>query len=155
MTVTLIAAVARNRVIGADGAIPWHIPEDLARFKDTTMGHVLVMGRRTFESIGRALPGRSTIVVTRQPDWQFESVLTARSVDEALEQGGRLDDEVFVVGGGEIYEAAMPRASRLVISCVDAAPTGDVFFPEISEREWQEVSREDYDGWVRVTYERR
>jgi dihydrofolate reductase len=82
-------------------------------------------------------------------------VVTARSVDEALEQAARIDDEVFVVGGGEIYEAVMPRASRLVISWVDAAPSGDVFFPMISEREWQEVSREEFVGWARVTYERR
>lgn len=152
--VTLIAAVANNGVIGAENAMPWHLPEDFAFFKRTTMGHAMVMGRKTFESIGRVLPGRRTIVITGQPDWSHPDVETAHSLMEALSLAGPAD-EVFVVGGGRVYEEAMPMAHRLLITEVDQSPTGDVRFPEIDAQVWGEVSREDRPGFAWVDYARR
>lgn len=152
MTVTLIAAVARNGVIGADGGIPWHLPEDFAHFKATTLGHTLVMGRATYDSIGRPLPGRTTIVVTRNPEWSAEGVLVAHSVDEALAMRG--DGQVFVAGGAEIYELALPYADLLLISEVHAEPEGDTFFPQVDEGTWAETAREAREGFDIVRVER-
>jgi dihydrofolate reductase len=151
--VTLIAAVGRNGVIGADNDMPWHLPEDFAFFKRTTMGHPMVMGRKTFDSIGRVLPGRRTIVVTRQPGWSHPDVETAHSLSEALSLAGPAD-EVFVCGGGQVYAEAMPWAHRLLITEVDQAPEGDVRFPEIDPSHWVEVRREARDGFSWVTYDR-
>jgi len=151
--VTLIAAVGRNGVIGADNDMPWHLPEDFAFFKRTTMGHPMVMGRKTFESIGRVLPGRRTIVVTRQQDWSHPDVETAHSLTEALALAGPAT-EVFVCGGGQVYAEAMPYAQRLLITEVDQSPEGDVTFPPIDPQRWGETSREDRDGFSWVTYER-
>ena len=151
--VTLIAAVGRNGVIGADNDMPWHLPEDFAFFKRTTMGHPMVMGRKTFDSIGRVLPGRRTIVVTRQSDWSHAEVETAHSLSEALSLAGPAD-EVFVCGGGQVYAEAMPWAHRLLITEVDQSPEGDVRFPDIDPDLWQEVGREPRDGFSWVTYQR-
>ena len=152
-SVTLIAAVGRNGVIGADNDMPWHLPEDFAYFKRTTMGHPMVMGRKTFDSIGRVLPGRRTIVVTRQPDWSHPGVETAHSLADALALAGPAD-EVFVCGGGQVYAEAMPFAQRLLITEVDQSPEGDVTFPEIDISQWREVGREPRDGFSWVVYER-
>lgn len=157
MRLTLIAAVARNGVIGRDGAIPWHLPADQARFKAETTGHVLVMGRRTYESIGRPLPGRTTVVVTRQPDWEPPGGLPARvhragSVPEALAVAGALDDQVFVVGGAAVYAEAVPRADRLLITWVEVEPPGDTAFPDIDWTRWREAGREDLGGATVVEY---
>jgi dihydrofolate reductase len=156
MTVTILAAVARNGVIGIGGGLPWSLPDELRRFKERTIGHVLVMGRRTYESIGRPLPGRTTVVVTRQPDWHVDSelVVTAASLFEALAKAAALDDDVFVVGGAEVYAAALPLADRLELTHVDAAPEGDTAFPEVDWDDWREVGREPGEGWTAVTYER-
>ena len=151
--VTLIAAVGRNGVIGADNDMPWHLPEDFAFFKRTTMGHPMVMGRKTFDSIGRVLPGRRTIVVTRQPNWSHPGVETAHSLADALALAGPAD-EVFVCGGGQVYAEAMPFAQRLLITEVDQSPEGDVTFPEIDISQWREVGREPRDGFSWVVYER-
>jgi len=152
MTVTLIAAVARNGVIGADGGIPWHLPEDFAHFKATTLGHTLVMGRATYESIGRPLPGRTTIVVTRDPEWTAEGVFVVHSLEEALAMGG--DDEVFIAGGAAVYEQAMAYADVLLISEVDLEPEGDTFFPPIDIAVWADVAREVREGFTIVRWER-
>ena len=152
MTVTLIAAVARNGVIGAGGAIPWHLPEDFAHFKATTLGHTLVMGRATYESIGRPLPGRTTIVVTRDPEWSAEGVFVTHSLEEALAMGG--DDEVYVAGGATVYEAALAVADVQLISEVDLEPEGDTFYPPIDTDTWTEVSREHREGFDVVRWER-
>jgi dihydrofolate reductase len=144
MTVTLIAAVAKNGVIGADGGIPWHLPEDFAHFKATTLGHTLVMGRATYESIGRPLPGRATIVLTRDPDWSADGVLTAGSVEEALAMA---EGDVFVAGGAAVYEAALPHADQQLLSEVDLEPAGDTCYPAFDRDEWQEVSREPHEGF--------
>jgi len=150
---TIIAAVARNGVIGHRGGMPWHLPGELAQFKATTLGHTLVMGRATFDSIGRALPGRRTIVITRNPTWQHPGVETAHSFADALSLAGSAD-EVFAAGGAQIYELALPFAQRLVITEVDAEPEGDTWFPSWARADWVEVSREAYDGWSRVVHER-
>ena len=156
MTVTIVAAIARNGVIGVDGGLPWHLPDDLRRFKALTMGHVLVMGRRTYESIGHPLPGRTTVVVTRRADWSAgaDEVIRASDVPGALELAAEIDDEVFVVGGGQIYEEALPLTNRLELTLVDAEPEGDTVFPAIDWSEWREVRREPGDGLAYVTYER-
>ncbi len=151
--ITIIAAVARNGVIGHDGGMPWHLPEELAHFKASTMGHTLLMGRRTFESIGRALPGRRSVVVTRDPLWRHAGVETAHSFAEAVSLAGP-GDEVFVAGGAQVYAEAMPYAHAMLLTEVDAEPDGDTWFPQWSAREWAEESREDHDGWSRASYVR-
>ena len=151
--VTMIAAVGRNGVIGDGSSMPWHISEDLKFFKRTTMGHPMIMGRRTFEAMG-VLPGRRSIVLTRREDWRHADVETAHSLVEALSLAGPAD-EVFVVGGGEVYREAMPYAARLVITEVDQSPEGSVTFPEIDHTEWHETEREAHDGFAWVTYIRR
>jgi dihydrofolate reductase len=152
MTVTLIAAVGANRAIGRDNGMPWHLPEDLAHFKRTTLGHTLVMGRRTYDSIGRTLPGRTTVVVTRQAGWSAPGVLVAHSLEQALEMAD--GSEVFVAGGGEIYAQALPLADALVLTEVEQSPEAEVFFPEVDPADWREVGREPRDGFSFVTYER-
>jgi dihydrofolate reductase len=143
--VAMIAAVGSNGVIGAANGIPWRLPSDFAHFKRTTMGKPLIMGRKTFESIGRPLPGRTSIVVTRQPGFRPDGVLVAASLAEALEQAQSIaarDNaaEVMVGGGGEIYREAMPLAHRLYISHVAAAPDGDTSFPAIDPAVWAVVA---------------
>jgi dihydrofolate reductase len=155
MEIVGIAAVARNGVIGADNDIPWRIPADWARFQRLTMGQVLIMGRKTWASIGRALPGRITFVVTRDRMWRGEGVFAVPSLDEAFSQAAERNPEtIFVAGGGEIYRAAWDRLTGLEITEVDAEPEGDVAFPDIDPQVWSEVSREPYDGYAFVRYRR-
>ena len=150
-----IAAVARNGVIGSDGDIPWRIPEDWQRFKQLTMGQVLIMGRKTYDSIGRPLPGRTTFVITRDRMWRGDGVRTVPFLDEAFEQAvGLTPAAIFVAGGGEIYRAAWPRLSRLEITEVDQEPAGDVTFPDIDPAEWRETAREAHPGFTFVSYQR-
>jgi dihydrofolate reductase len=147
--IAIIAAVAENRVIGSGNQLPWRLPADLKRFKALTMGHTLVKGRKTFDSIGRALPGRTTIVVTRDQKWQHEGVTVVHSLDEAL-----TGDEIFIAGGGEIYAQAMARAQRLYITHVRGSFDGDAHFPSIDPAVWRAIEREDHDGFEFVTYDR-
>jgi dihydrofolate reductase len=150
-----IAAVARNRVIGTGNDIPWRIPEDWARFKRLTMGQVLIMGRKTFESIGRPLPGRTTFVITRDKNWRRNGVRTVPSLDDAFRQADDLDPEtIFVAGGGEIYRAAWERLTRLEITEVAQEPAGEIRFPAIDPREWRVTEREAHDGYTFVSYRR-
>jgi dihydrofolate reductase len=154
--VVAIAAVARNGVIGAGPAIPWRIPGEQARFKRLTLGHPLVMGRLTYASIGRPLPGRTTLVVSRDPAFAVPGVEVLPDVDAALDRALQLDDEqVFVAGGGQVYRAAWARLDALEITEVDQSPPGDVFFPHIDEGEWREVSRESHPGLAFVHHLRR
>lgn len=152
MRVIVVAAVGSNGVIGVRGDLPWRIPADLRRFKSLTMGSTLVMGRRTFDSIGRPLPGRRTIVLTRQPDWRADGVTVAPSLEEALRRAG--DADVFVVGGGEIYALALPFAERLELTEVAQAPDGDTFFPAIEASAWVVAERRQHDGFAFTTYRR-
>jgi dihydrofolate reductase len=143
---SLIAAVAKNGVIGRDNAIPWRLPSDLKRFKNITMGKPVVMGRKTFESIGKPLPGRTNIVVSRDPAFRPSGALVDLTLSSAIERARRQaardgTDEVFIIGGGKIYEEAMPLADRLCITEVDAAPDGDAHFPKIDPGLWREVER--------------
>ena len=151
--ISIIAAVARNGVIGHEGRMPWHLPEELAHFKAVTMGHALVMGRSTFESIGRVLPGRRTIVLTRDPAWQHPGVEAAHSFAEAVSLAGPAD-EVFVAGGAQVYAEALPYAHRMVLTEIDAEPEGDTWFPAWPRADWREDVREPHDGWSRVVSER-
>lgn len=153
--VTAIAAVARNGVIGADNDVPWWIEDDLPRLKNLTMGGVLVMGRRTFDSVGRPLPGRDSFVITRNRSWQAAGVRVFGDVDAALDAALATGKSVWVFGGGEIYRQAWARTTALEITHVDLAPEGDATFPPIDPQEWREVGREDRDGFAFVRYERR
>ncbi len=151
-----IAAVAANGVIGAGNDIPWRIPADWQRFKALTMGHVLIMGRKTYDSIGRALPGRITFVITRDRMWRGDGVRAVPSVAEAFDQALQLNPQkIFVVGGGEIYRAAWDRLTGLEITEVDQNPNGEVTFPEIAPDAWIETGREPHDGYSFVSYHRR
>lgn len=132
---SMIVAMSDNRVIGIENRLPWHIPEDLKRFKKITSGHPIVMGRKTFESIGRPLPNRTNIVVTRNKDYRAEGVVTCHSLREALDWAGRApgSDEVFVIGGGELFREALPAADRIYLTEVSWPYEGDAFFPEFDE----------------------
>jgi dihydrofolate reductase len=145
VTVSLVAAVARGGVIGHDGGIPWRLPDDVARFKELTTGHAVVMGRKTWDSLPerfRPLPDRRNVVVTRDPGWQAEGAERAASVEDAL---ALLESqpEIFVIGGGEIYAAAFPYADELLLTEIDADARGDTTFPDWDRRAWDETSRDD------------
>jgi dihydrofolate reductase len=159
--ISIIVAMAKNRVIGAKGAIPWHLPEELKRFKRLTLGHHLVMGRRTWESIGRPLPGRTSVIVTRQRGYSAPGAKVVHSLDEAIAACGA-DGEIFVIGGGELYAQALPRAARLYLTTVEADVAGDTLMPDFEPGDWREVAAESFPADDRhryafrcVTYERR
>lgn len=145
MKLAMIVAIARNGVIGVDNQLPWHLPEDLKYFKRVTTGKPIIMGRKTFDSIGRPLPGRANIVITRNAEWGAEGVIAVTSLEQALQQGKRVAaaedaDEVMVIGGEQIYRMALPLADRLYLTRVDAFVEGDAFFPELDMSVWQEES---------------
>ncbi|GAA3685569.1 dihydrofolate reductase [Nocardioides ginsengisoli] len=158
--VTMVAAVAQNGVIGADADIPWKISEDFQHFKSTTMGHVLILGRTTHEGIGRPLPGRTTVVLTRDPSYAAEGVEVAHSITDALELADRIladqpdDRQVMIGGGAHVYAAALPYADEQVISEIPLSPAGDTHYPEFSPKRWAEVRREPRDGFTIVWWER-
>jgi dihydrofolate reductase len=137
----LIAGVGTNRVIGVDGHLPWRLPEDLKRFKALTMGHAVIMGRKTHESIGRPLPGRRNIVVSRRPGFKVEGCEVAGSLEAALELVRGQDTLPFVIGGEALYAAALPLATQLHLTLVPLAPAGDAYFPELDPGAWREVER--------------
>lgn len=145
---TLIAAMGSNRVIGDGHTMPWHLPEDLAFFKQTTTGGTLIMGRGTWDSIGRALPGRRTIVLTRDQTWTAPGAVVAHSLAEALLIAG--EGEIFIAGGGDLYAQTIEIADRLLVTEVDQAPAGSVLFPPVDPGRWREVSRRSGPGldWV-------
>jgi dihydrofolate reductase len=141
MKVSLIVAVAKNGVIGRGGELPWRLSADLRRFKELTMGHAILMGRKTYESIGRPLPGRRMIVITRQPDYRADGVEVAAGLEEAFRLAADRDDaECFVIGGGEIYDQARPHADRVYLTRVHATVDGDAYFPSLNLSEWHLVS---------------
>jgi dihydrofolate reductase len=160
--VALVAALARGGVIGRDGGIPWHLPEDVAHFRELTTGHPVVMGRRTWDSLPdrfRPLPGRRNIVVTRNPDWQGLGAERASSLEAALELGGE-DERVFVIGGAQLYAAALAVADELLLTEIDADVEGDTVFPPFDEAVFTRVACEEHlaaDGttFAFVTYARR
>jgi dihydrofolate reductase len=145
MKLSLIVAVSRNGVIGIDNQLPWHLPEDLKYFKSVTMGKTLIMGRKTYDSIGHPLPGRTNIVVTRDASWQASGVEVAQSLEAAMSLGQKacLDaeaDEIMVIGGEQIYRMTLPAADRLYLTQVDAEVEGDAFFPEVDFSQWKQVN---------------
>ena len=142
----LIVAMANNRTIGRNNELPWRLSEDMKYFKSVTMGKPIVMGRKTFDSIGKPLPGRLNIVITRNPEWQHSGVETASSLQQAVAIAEAADDQVYevmVIGGEEIYRSAIELADRLYITRVQAQVEGDAFFPEYDEAGWHEVSRQE------------
>ena len=145
--------MAANRVIGHRNRIPWHLPDDLRMFKQLTMGHHIVMGRRTYESIGRLLAGRTSIIVTRQHDWVVPGAIIAHSFEQALAAASG-DEEVFVIGGAEIFREALPVADRIYLSLVDGEPEGDTFMPPFEALGWREIEREKRHGYEYLVLER-
>jgi dihydrofolate reductase len=143
--------MARNRVIGANNAIPWHLPAELKMFKTITMGHHIVMGRKTWESIGRLLPGRTTVIVTRQSVYAVPGAIVVHSLPSAVETA-KGDDEVFVIGGAELFAAALPLANRLYLTVVEADIAGDTYMPDFALSEWHETSAERFGADEKNAY---
>lgn len=175
MTISMIVAMSENRVIGADGDLPWHLPADLKYFKATTLGKPIIMGRKTFDSIGRPLPGRKNIVITRNGDWRHDGVEVAATIEGAIALAsavGETDDadhtdeageagEIMITGGAQVYTQAMGLVDRMYITEVAAVVKGDTYFPEFNTDDWAEVSRESHaatenqPAYAFVVYERR
>ncbi|MCJ8307538.1 MAG: dihydrofolate reductase [Rhizobiaceae bacterium] len=156
--ISIVVAVAENDVIGFDGDMPWQLSTDLKRFKALTIGKPMIMGRKTFAAIGSALPGRTSIVITRDTEWQAEGVVPVHSIETAIalakevaqSQGG---DEICIVGGGNIYQQSIDMADVIHLTRVHATPTGDTVFPKIDSQKWQEVSREEVPAGEKDTAE--
>ena len=148
---SIIVAMATNRVIGANGAIPWHLPEELKRFKNITTGHHIIMGRKTWDSIGKLLPGRTTVIVTRQREFSVPGAKIAHTLDEAIAACGE-DSEIFVIGGAELYAQALLRAGRVYLTTVEAGIEGDTLMPEIDLKGWREVATSAYAADARHRY---
>ncbi len=143
--VSVIAALARNRVIGIENRLPWRLPEDLTHFKALTLNHPILMGRKTFESLGRPLPGRTNVVITRNPTYKPDGCLVAASIPAAIALCQNTD-EVFFIGGADLYAQAIPLADRLYLTEVDIDAMGDAWFPDYDKRAFREVSRESHTG---------
>nr|AEI30198.1 dihydrofolate reductase [uncultured bacterium] len=141
--ISLIVAMAKNRVIGAGNKIPWHLPSELKLFKSLTMGHHIVMGRRTYESVGRLLPGRTTVIVTRQREYAVPGAVVVHSLPDAIE-ACKDDDEIFVIGGAELFRESLPIADRIYLTVVDAEPAGDTFMPDFDATQWRETQAESF-----------
>jgi len=143
--VSIIAAMDRNRLIGSNNQLPWHLPADLGHFKQVTMGKPIIMGRKTYESIGRALPGRTNIVLTRSSDFNAEGVLTANTLEQALDYVSA-EDEVMIIGGSAIYELTLPRADRLYLTYVENSFEGDAWFPDFDLEQWHIIASEEHSA---------
>ena len=144
MIISLIAAMDKNRVIGKDGKLPWHMPKDMKFFRDTTKGKTVIMGRKTYESIGRPMPNRINIIITRDNDYKVEGCIVVHSIDEALKAAGNVE-EVMVIGGSQIYKEFLPKANRIYLTKIDAEVEGDTYFPEFEIEGWKEVSYEEHE----------
>lgn len=164
LDVTIVVARAKNGIIGNQGALPWHLPADLKRFKAITVGKPVVMGRKTFESIGKPLPGRQNIVMTRDPAWTADGVTVVPNLAEAVAAAGldpRVRGDLMIIGGAEIYALALPIATRIELTEVDAEPVGDTILPSFDPARWREVARVTHPaegerpGFAFVTLERR
>ena len=158
---SIIVAMAKNRTIGVNNTLPWHIPQDLKHFKALTMGHHMIMGRKTFESIGKPLPGRTTVVVTRNRELKIDGCIMSRSLQEAI-TACENDEEIFIVGGAEIFEQALPLTDTMYVTEIQQEVEGDVHFPVFDKKLWREVSREHHSQEIPqpleyhfVTYQRK
>lgn len=161
MIVSIIAAMDRDRLIGDRNRLPWHLPADLAHFKQVTMGKPIIMGRKTYESIGKPLPGRTNIVLTRSAEFHAEGVVTASTLQQALDYAAT-EDEVMIIGGSTIYELALPRADRLYLTYVENSFEGDAWFPDFDPEQWHIIASEEHradqknsSAYRFVTYERK
>ncbi|MFD3000528.1 dihydrofolate reductase [Pontibacter toksunensis] len=143
--IAIVVAAAENNVIGKDNGLIWHLPADLRHFKQITMGHPMLMGRKTFESIGKPLPGRTSIIITTQKDYLAEGCIVTHSVQEAIEQANALDEEVCIIGGAEVYSQALPLTDTIYLTRIHHTFEGDVFFPELKEEEWETVEQEHHE----------
>lgn len=155
---SIIVAVADNNVIGIKNALPWHLPEDLKRFKALTMGHHIIMGRKTYESLGRLLPGRTTVIVTRNSHYQVEGAIVVNSLEAAIEACAA-DEEAFLIGGAELYQIGLPYADKLYLTAVHQVFEGDAYLPDLDLTNWQEMAREQHKtdkglNYSYITYER-
>jgi len=154
-----IVAIANHRVIGINNTLPWHLPEDLKRFRALTMGHHIIMGRKTYDSLGRLLPGRTTVIVTRNPDYKVEGALIANSLQAAIALC-KNDNEAFLIGGAELYQDGLKHSEKLYITEIDLDVAGDAHFPDFDSSHWQETAREAHISekglkFNYVTYQRK
>ncbi|MBI1892343.1 MAG: dihydrofolate reductase [Burkholderiales bacterium] len=158
-SLTIIVAIDARNGIGVDNTLPWHLPEDLAHFKRTTSGHPIIMGRKTFDSIGRPLPNRRNIVITRNSEWRHEGVEAVGSLDAAAALTG--ETEAFIIGGAQIFVEALPKVQRLIVTVIGKTFNCDTFFPKIDSQQWQETARQEYHSepnecdFSIVTYQRK
>jgi len=143
MRISIIVAMSENRVIGIENTLPWHLPADLKHFKSLTMGKPIVMGRKTYESIGRPLPGRTNIVISRDSGYRAEGVTVVRTPEAALQAAGDVE-EVMIIGGASFYRQMLPQTDRLYLTLVHQTIDGDAWFPELDDSQWQPLSREDH-----------
>ena len=143
--ISLVVAVSENNAIGKNNQLLWHLPNDLKFFKNTTWGGVVIMGRKTFESVNKSLPGRTNIVITKQTHWSAENVIVANSVSDAIQKARDLNfKEIFIIGGGEIYKESMHLADKIYLTKVQTSIEGDTFFPELETEEWRFLSNKDF-----------
>ncbi|MBI1936099.1 dihydrofolate reductase [Candidatus Woesearchaeota archaeon] len=155
MTISLIAAMDRNRVIGNENKLLWKIPNDMKRFRQLTAGKTVIMGRKTFESIGRPLPNRTNIIITRDKNYKADGCIVVYSVGEALKKSD--SEEIMVIGGAQIYVQLLPTANKMYLTFIDAEFEGDAYFPEFDKKEWKETFREEHEEeykYVFVNFER-
>lgn len=153
MTISLVVAAADNDAIGKEGAMPWHLPNDMKHFKNVTWGMPVIMGRKTFESLGKPLAGRKNIVISRQPGWQAAGTVVVKSIEDALFVAREADvNEVMVIGGGEIYRALFERAARIYLTRVEASPDADTFFPVIDPQQWFLMSQRNHEADEKNAY---
>lgn len=151
MKISLIVAMSTNRVIGINGQMPWHLSADLKKFRQITIGHPILMGRKTYESIGRPLPGRRNIIISRNPDYRVAGCEVFGDVELAITSCNE-SEELFVIGGADFYEAILPKANFIYLTEVKKEFVGDTYFPEINIREWQEIERIDIDNDMSVDF---
>jgi dihydrofolate reductase len=153
MFISFVVAAAKNNVIGKDNQLVWNLPNDMKFFKNVTWGMPVIMGRKSFEALPKALPGRKNIVLTRQKGWKAKDAIVVRSMDEAKAVVKDMDvKEMMVIGGGEIFKLVMPEAKRIYLTRVDAEPEGDAYFPEINPAEWTLVSKKDHEADSKHAY---
>src|SRR3989338_8105608 len=145
MIISLIAAMDKNRVIGKDNSLPWKLPEDMKRFRGITKGKPVIMGRKTFESIGRPLPDRKNIIITRDRNYKAEGCIVVNSKEEAL-NAAKGSEEVMIIGGEQIFEEFLPIANKMYLTFIDKEFEGDAYFPEYDNAEWKEISREEHSS---------
>ncbi|MAE42886.1 type 3 dihydrofolate reductase [Candidatus Woesearchaeota archaeon] len=161
MTISFVVAMGRNKVIGSNNSLPWNMPADMKHFKKLTLGKPIIMGRKTYETIGKPLPNRKNIIITRDQDYKAEGCIVAHSIEESL-QSAENAEEVMVIGGAQIYKEFLPKANRIYLTIIDHDFEGDTHFPEYNEEEWQEIEREEHKAdeenkydYVFVTLERK